>query len=82
MTAVPRAILIRRPSLSATKADANAPKNAPTTDDQQLLVVQSLRMFLPSNIATMTETIFCDGLLDVSLNALVVTRPISLDVFC
>ena len=37
ITVAPIAILIRLPSLSATKAEASAPKNAPTTVHQDIV---------------------------------------------
>lgn len=73
---VPIAILIRRPSCSPTKAEETAPKNAPT-----MLISKFYWMLgrwmgdtsVPSKMATMTEMIVWDGVLNVLLKESVVT---------
>lgn len=72
MTIVPIARLTLRPSLSPKKAEASAPKKAPTTAHQGISSTLGLT-YIPSKIATITETTVCDGLLKVLLKASVVT---------
>ena len=73
ITTVPIAMLTRRPSLSPTKAEASAPKKAPTWCHVRSLQLVPTPGHIPSKIATMTETIVCDGSSKVLLKALVVT---------